>query len=75
MLYGRTIPGGLVNQVSKRPQITPHREVPIGTSDFGGAQSSFDFIDPITEDGEWSYRLLGRRETCMPRSIMSGTGR
>jgi len=60
VLYGRTIPGGLVNQVSKRPQITPHREVLIGTSDFGGAQGSLYFIGLITEDGEWSYRLLGQ---------------
>lgn len=60
VLYGRTIPGGLVNQVSKRPQTTPHREVSIGTSGFGGAQASFDFTGPITEDGEWSYRLLGQ---------------
>lgn len=60
VLYGRTIPGGLVNQVSKRPETTPHREVNIGTSAFGGIQSSFDFTGPVTQDGEWSYRLLGQ---------------
>ena len=59
VLYGRAVPGGLVNQVSKRPQTTPHREVTVGTSGFGGAKTSFDFTGPITEDGEWSYRLLG----------------
>lgn len=60
VLYGRTVPGGLVNQVSKRPETTPHREINIGTSAFGGVQSSFDFTGPITQDGEWSYRLLGQ---------------
>lgn len=60
VLYGRTVPGGLVNQVSKRPQTTPHHEVSVGTSGFGGIQSSFDTTGPITEDGDWSYRLLGQ---------------
>lgn len=60
VLYGRTIPGGLVNQVSKHPETTPHREVNIGSSAFGGIQSSFDFTGPLTQDGEWSYRLLGQ---------------
>lgn len=60
VLYGRTVPGGLVNQVSKRPQNAPHREVSIGTSGFGGAQASFDLTGPITEDAEWSYRLIGQ---------------
>lgn len=60
VLYGRTVPGGLVNQVSKRPQTTPHREVSIGTSSFGGVQSSFDFTGPVTEGSDWSYRLLGQ---------------
>lgn len=60
VLYGRAVPGGLVNQVSKRPQQTAHREISVGTSSFGGAQTSFDFTGPVTEDGDWSYRLLGQ---------------
>lgn len=60
VLYGRAIPGGLVNQVSKRPQSTPHNEVSIGTSAFGGAQTSFDFTGPLREGSDWSYRLLGQ---------------
>ncbi|MEZ2127818.1 MULTISPECIES: TonB-dependent siderophore receptor [unclassified Sinorhizobium] len=59
VLYGRTVPGGLVNQVSKRPQTTPYHEVSIGTSGFG-AQISFDTTGLISEDGVWSYRLLGQ---------------
>lgn len=60
VLYGRAIPGGLINQVSKRPQVEPHREVAIGASSFGGAQVSTDLTGPITEDGEWSYRFVGQ---------------
>lgn len=59
VLYGRTVPGGLVNQVGKRPQATPYREVSIETSSFGGAQTAFDFTGPLTEGGDLTYRLLG----------------
>ncbi|WP_249730037.1 MULTISPECIES: TonB-dependent siderophore receptor [unclassified Chelatococcus] len=60
VLYGRAIPGGLVNQVSKRPQATPHREVMFTASGFGGAQASFDFTGPVTTDGTLQYRLIGQ---------------
>lgn len=59
VLYGRTIPSGLVNMVSKRPQATPHRELSVRTSAFGGVEGSIDMTGPLTEDGEWQYRLLG----------------
>lgn len=60
VLYGRAIPGGLVNYVSKRPQTTPHNEVEISTSSFGGVQASADFTGPVTQDGDWAYRLVGQ---------------
>ena len=60
VLYGRTIPGGLVNLVSKRPQTTPHREAVVQTSAFGGIQGSVDMTGPLTEDGVWSYRFIGQ---------------
>ncbi|TKT74280.1 TonB-dependent siderophore receptor [Aquamicrobium sp. LC103] len=59
VLYGRAVPGGLVNQVSKRPQTTPHREAVVQTSAFGGIQGAVDMTGPLTEDGAWSYRLIG----------------
>lgn len=59
VLYGRTIPGGLVNQVGKRPQATPHHEVSIQTSGFGGIQGALDTTGPLTEDGTWTYRFVG----------------
>ncbi|MFE0758261.1 TonB-dependent siderophore receptor [Inquilinus sp. NPDC058860] len=59
VLYGRAVPGGLVNLVSKRPQATPHREVSVQTSGFGGIQGAFDATGPLTADGEWLYRFTG----------------
>lgn len=58
VLYGRTIPGGLVNYVSKRPRNTPHREIEIGTSAFGGLQTSVDFGGPVGTD--FAYRFAGQ---------------
>jgi iron complex outermembrane recepter protein len=60
VLYGRAIPGGLVNYVSKRPQTRAHNEVEISTSSFGGVQASADFTGPLTQDGDWAYRLIGQ---------------
>ena len=59
VLYGQTLPGGLVNQVSKRPQTTAHNEVEVTTSSLGGIQTSVDFTGPLG-DGDWSYRLVGQ---------------
>ncbi|WP_152980050.1 TonB-dependent siderophore receptor [Mesorhizobium sp. 1M-11] len=59
VLYGRTVPGGLVNLVSKRPQETAHREASIRTSAFGGIEGAIDATGPLTPDGEWLYRFTG----------------
>lgn len=60
VLYGRTVPGGLVNLVGKRPQATPHREASVRTSAFGGIQGEVDMTGPLTEDGMWTYRFVGQ---------------
>lgn len=60
VLYGQTLPGGLINQVSKRPQTTPHHEVEVTTSSWGGIQTSVDSTGPLTRDGDWSYRFVGQ---------------
>lgn len=60
VLYGRTAPGGLVNYVSKRPQATPHNEIEVATSAFGGIQTSLDSTGPLTQDGAWTYRFVGQ---------------
>ncbi|WP_082523739.1 TonB-dependent siderophore receptor [Ensifer sp. Root31] len=59
VLYGRAVPGGLVNQVSKRPQPERHNEVGIQTSSFGGIEGMFDFTGPVSEGSDWTYRLTG----------------
>ncbi|MGH6858717.1 MAG: TonB-dependent siderophore receptor [Phyllobacterium sp.] len=59
VLYGRAVPGGLVNMVSKRPQATPYREASVQTNGFGGIQGSVDMTGPLTEDGDWLYRFTG----------------
>jgi iron complex outermembrane receptor protein len=57
VLYGRTIPGGLVNLVSKRPQAETYREASVQTSTFGGIQGAVDMTGKITQDGQWLYRF------------------
>ncbi|MGO4333890.1 TonB-dependent siderophore receptor [Labrys sp. KB_33_2] len=59
VLYGRTVPGGFINQVSKRPLTTARREMSLQSSAFGGIQGAFDFTGPLSDDGAWSYRLIG----------------
>ena len=58
VLYGSAVPGGLVNQVSKRPQETAHNEVGFQTSSHGGLQGTLDMTGPLTGDGEWLYRIV-----------------
>ncbi|QDC00760.1 TonB-dependent siderophore receptor [Mesorhizobium sp. 8] len=59
VLYGRSLPGGLVNLVSKRPQEETHREVSLQTSAFGGIQGAVDMTGKLTEDGQFLYRFIG----------------
>jgi iron complex outermembrane receptor protein len=58
VLYGRAVPGGLVNQVSKRPQATAYNEVGLQTSSHGGIQGTLDMTGPLSEDGDWLYRVI-----------------
>lgn len=59
VLYGRSIPGGLVNLVSKRPQAETHREVSVQTTGFGGVQGAVDMTGALTEDGQFLGRFVG----------------
>jgi len=59
VLYGRALPGGLVNLVSKRPQEETRREVSVQTSAFGGIQGAVDMTGKLTEDGQFLYRFVG----------------
>lgn len=62
VLYGQSRPGGLVSEVSKRPQAAPLREVQLLGGSFSRRQVAADLGGALDADGKWSYRLtaLGR---------------
>ncbi|WP_019997144.1 TonB-dependent siderophore receptor [Aureimonas ureilytica] len=60
VLYGGSNPGGLVNSVSKRATGDRIRYVETGIDDDPNGYVAFDLADKLTEDGVWSYRLLGK---------------
>jgi iron complex outermembrane receptor protein len=57
ILYGAAAPGGVINTVTKRPQLTAAREVNLELSSFNRRQLSADFTGPLSADGQWTYRL------------------
>ncbi len=59
VLYGQNSPGGLVNQITKRPQDTPYHEVELEGGSYDRIQGQFDFTGPVSEGSDWSYRLTG----------------
>ncbi|BAV63074.1 methicillin resistance protein FmtA [Sphingobium cloacae] len=59
MLYGQSPPGGLLNQVTKRPQAQASHEINLTLGNFDRYQGSFDTTGPIDEDGTFLYRLTG----------------
>lgn len=58
VLYGKSVPGGLLNQVSKRPLPVTQREVQMSATTFGGAQLAADLTGPLDDEGQWLYRLV-----------------
>jgi len=56
-LYGQSVPGGLVNLTSKRPQFSAEGHIQA----FGGTQgtkgAAFDYTDAIND--QWAYRVIG----------------
>lgn len=62
VLFGAGTPGGLINQVSKRPTTDPLRYVEVGGGAFGQGgfgYAAFDLSGPADADGHWFYRLTG----------------
>lgn len=59
VLYGQAPVGGIVNSVSKRPQEEEYREVTVEYGTFDFKQVKTDMTGKLTEDGKWSYRLVG----------------
>ncbi|MCO8592673.1 TonB-dependent siderophore receptor [Burkholderia multivorans] len=61
LLYGLMDPGGVVNVVSKQPQLTRYNAISLGASTFGhgknGGSATFDSTGPIG-DSRLAYRLI-----------------
>lgn len=58
MLFGAGTAAGVVNMVSKRPLAETRREVGVQFGSYGRKQLQADLTGPLTEDGEWLYRLV-----------------
>jgi iron complex outermembrane receptor protein len=62
VLFGAGTPGGLINQVTKRPPLDPLRYIEVGGGAFGQGgfgYAAFDLGGPADADGHWFYRLTG----------------
>lgn len=58
MLYGQGGTGGVVNMVGKRPQAEAQHELGVQVGSFQRKQAQADLTGPITDDGQWLYRLV-----------------
>ena len=59
VLYGEVPPGGLINQVTKRPQAERSTEISGVFGSFNRRQVEADSTGPIDHAKIWRYRLLG----------------
>lgn len=57
-LYGDSMPGGVVNVVTKKPTKTPQHSVSISGGSNKYVQGGIDFSDFATEDGSKRYRIV-----------------
>ncbi len=63
VLYGEGSPGGMVNLVTKQPQLEREHKVTAATGNFGFTRVTFDSTGPINDGESVLYRLLGAHET------------
>lgn len=59
ILYGQANPGGLINQISKRPTFDALGEVGVQIGSYDYYQTMFDVGGPIGEAENFAYRLTG----------------
>jgi iron complex outermembrane recepter protein len=57
-LFGQSELGGIVNAVTKRPKNETSREIDLQFGMYDRKQLAVDLTGPITEDGQWLYRLV-----------------
>lgn len=64
VLYGGNNPGGMINAISKKPPLTPFREISVGVNNYGNVYGAFDLGGPVAIDGngagnQFYYRIVG----------------
>lgn len=59
VLYGQTVPGGLINRISKMPVETPFAEIEGQIGDPAWFQAAFDVGGKAKDDGSILYRVTG----------------
>lgn len=59
VLFGAGNPGGIINQITKRPTTQPFGYVEVGGGSFGQVYGAFDIGGPADDSGHWFYRLTG----------------
>ncbi|MCQ9617543.1 TonB-dependent siderophore receptor [Paenalcaligenes niemegkensis] len=59
VMFGQGGPGGVVNQISKRPTADARNEVELQAGNFDYRRANFDFSGPFDESGQFLYRLTG----------------
>ncbi|WP_312215401.1 TonB-dependent siderophore receptor [Pantoea vagans] len=56
-LYGQTVPGGLVNMVTKRPQFAEEGHIQLQAGSNATTGTMFDYTNAIND--QWAFRLTG----------------
>jgi len=56
-LYGQTVPGGLVNMVTKRPQFSEEGHIQLQAGNNATTGAMFDYTNAIND--QWAFRLTG----------------
>ncbi len=63
MLFGAGTVAGVINMGSKRPLQEAQREVGVQLGSWNRRQLQADLTGPLTEDGQWSYRVVALART------------
>jgi len=56
-LYGQTVPGGLVNQTTRRPQFSEEGHFRLSAGNHATSGAAFDYTNAI--NSQWAFRLTG----------------
>lgn len=63
VMYGQSIPGGLVNLVSKRPQEEQMGEAALEYGSYDWTRAEADITGPLDEKKHWLYRVSAAAQT------------